>query len=752
VLEANNIELQNINSQMPTHINWAKQNPEKAEQLVHDSIRLLSVTEEKFEETQNLPFFKRLMSRFNGSLTNQHLSTTKSFLELQKLGWQFMSLLQNEQLIQGRTLITIENNLTLLAANQEGFAKDIELMVVKIRANFNQLEDRMKGLEVQQNIHGWLLTIDTCDYDEKYPENFRLLKVLSDFINLKSTGDGNNINELRYLQKALKEVGLSWKKKITLADFINGLIDEIETTSFSLFENLLPTSNSNISHEFVKENISTPSYKALFEVANQYKNSSQTIGFIAEKHGLLKSEVLKDALFGFIGELGINLTTPISIRDLAVELYNCTRLTHELYSIAPSPESILEQDTSTDTDNHADKDESNEIHRSEHEVSGIIAIDLSISSASLAVYENGGTTLLKAVENCYLDPDSDSDSDSELKFQQTIRELLTDFKRIADVYRGKCCVQAIVTTPFFFSTRQKLAINEAADTLFNIYFTNRATAAALGEEVCFKQDNVAVICDVRGGTLDMSVIEIDVVDGEKTYEVLATAGTHYNSQTNLSPTAVDLLQQSLKDADLQVDEIDRLIVSGEESEDEYEIIKTVLQHFLGKQAIELTTPNITPMSGAVSSIGRILSGDRIDILLLDVTNHDIGIESSDGSLIPMVARHTTIPTKQSQAMTTIRDNQTSMIIHVLEANSSSTPLSNSLGYFELTGITPAPAGKPKIEITMDFTSRGVGHTVTAKELGSQTSNTLSLDFNSLSKELPSSPIELKAYSPNPSSK
>ncbi|MFT6907970.1 MAG: hypothetical protein ACJAS1_004658, partial [Oleiphilaceae bacterium] len=252
MLEENGQKSDIINPEMPTYISWAKNNPVEAEQLIHDSMRLLTVTEEKFEEIQNLPFFKRLKNRFSGNLTNQHLSISQSIFEIQRIGFQFMNHLQKEQLINARALIAIKNNLILLSVNQEEFAENIQDMVIKIKDNFNCIEDTMKAVKVQQSIHSWLLTIETCDYDEKFPEYLRLLKVLSDFSHLKNNGDGNNINELKYLQKAIKEVGISWKKEITLEEFINGLIDEIERTSFSIFESLLPTFESNIPHEFVE--------------------------------------------------------------------------------------------------------------------------------------------------------------------------------------------------------------------------------------------------------------------------------------------------------------------------------------------------------------------------------------------------------------------------------------------------------------------------------------------------------------------
>ena len=118
--------------------------------------------------------------------------------------------------------------------------------------------------------------------------------------------------------------------------------------------------------------------------------------------------------------------------------------------------------------------------------------------------------------------------------------------------------------------------------------------------------------------------------------------------------------------------------------------------------------------------GGVLSGEKTDILLLDVTPLSLGVETQGGITDVLIERNTTIPTKKSRTYTTAADNQTEVTIHILQGERSLAKDNKSLGQFNLSGIPPAPARVPQIEVTFDIDANGILNvTATDKETGSQ---------------------------------
>ena len=105
--------------------------------------------------------------------------------------------------------------------------------------------------------------------------------------------------------------------------------------------------------------------------------------------------------------------------------------------------------------------------------------------------------------------------------------------------------------------------------------------------------------------------------------------------------------------------------------------------------------------------GSILSGDKQDILLLDVTPLTLGIETMGGVMAPIIEANTTIPCKRSQIFTTAEDNQPAVTIIVGQGNRPMIRDNKIIGMFTLDGIMPAPRNVPQIEVTFDIDSNGI---------------------------------------------
>ncbi|AZG97602.1 TPA: molecular chaperone DnaK [Proteus mirabilis] len=117
---------------------------------------------------------------------------------------------------------------------------------------------------------------------------------------------------------------------------------------------------------------------------------------------------------------------------------------------------------------------------------------------------------------------------------QVSAEVLKKMKKTAEDYLGEPITEAVITVPAYFNDAQRQATKDAGRIagLDVKRIINEPTAAALAYGLDREVGNRTIaVYDLGGGTFDISIIEIDEVDGEKTYEVLSTNGdTHLGGE------------------------------------------------------------------------------------------------------------------------------------------------------------------------------------------------------------------------------
>ena len=199
--------------------------------------------------------------------------------------------------------------------------------------------------------------------------------------------------------------------------------------------------------------------------------------------------------------------------------------------------------------------------------------------------------------------------------------------------------------------------------------------------------------------------------GPKHLDVTLTRAKFDELTADLVEATIEPMRKALKDAQLTVDQINKVILVGGSTR--IPAVQDAVKKITGKEPFKGINPDECVAIGAAIQ-GGVLGGEVKDVLLLDVTPLSLGLETEGHIFTRLIDRNTTIPTSKSQIFSTAADGQTTVEIHVLQGERQMAYDNKTLGRFQLTGIAPAPRGVPQIEVTFSIDNNGIVN-VSAKD-------------------------------------
>lgn len=243
----------------------------------------------------------------------------------------------------------------------------------------------------------------------------------------------------------------------------------------------------------------------------------------------------------------------------------------------------------------------------------------------------------------------------KLSPQEVSAKILQKMKKTAEDYLGEPVSEAVITVPAYFNDSQRQATKDAGKIagLEVKRIINEPTAAALAYGLDKKGDHKVVVYDLGGGTFDVSIIEIDEIDGEQQFEVLATNGDTFLGGEDFDVKLIEYITSEFKKEqgiDLSGDQmaLQRLKEAAEKAK--IELSST--------EQTDINLPFITADASGPKHLNMKISRARFESLVEDLVARtidpckqalkDAGLKASEIDNVILVGGQTRMPLVQQK--------------------------------------------------------------------------------------------------------
>jgi molecular chaperone DnaK len=187
---------------------------------------------------------------------------------------------------------------------------------------------------------------------------------------------------------------------------------------------------------------------------------------------------------------------------------------------------------------------------------------------------------------------------------------------------------------------------------------------------------------------------------------LLTRATLEELTADLVDRTIQICDLTLAEAGLEKDEIEDVILVGGMTR--MPKVQERVSKFFQRDPCKGVHPDeVVALGASIQGAALVDHTPELDMVLLDVTPHTLGIMVVGGYFEELIPQNTTVPTSRSKPFTTVRDNQTAVKILVLQGESRRAEDNELLGEFILTGLRRAPAGQVEVEVTFEINADGI---------------------------------------------